>query len=104
MHFDFIKVYFGRNNDLPSKLSDVDIRFLKLYWESLLLIIKNTGESYNAELSFKTQRYLFSILGNIIHNPQYHSIVSESSYDSQEKIHLFKDVYEMARWQLHKKK
>ncbi|MFM5755674.1 hypothetical protein ACET52_12700 [Aeromonas veronii] len=103
MHFDFIKVYFGRNNDLPSKLSDVDIRFLKLYWESLLLIIKNTGESYNAELSFKTQRYLFSILGNIIHNPQYHSIVSESSYDSQEKIHLFKDVYEMARWQLHKK-
>ncbi|MFM1643666.1 hypothetical protein [Aeromonas salmonicida] len=103
MHFDFIKMYFGRNKDLPSKLSDVDIRFLKLYWESLLLIIKNTGESDNAELSFKTQRYLFSILGNIIHNPQYHSIVSESSYDSQEKIHLFKDVYEMARWQLHKK-
>ncbi|MNB95648.1 hypothetical protein D3C81_575460 [compost metagenome] len=103
MHLNFIKMYFGRNKSSPSKLSDVDIRFLKLYWESLLLIIKNTGESDNAELSFKTQRYLFSILGNIIHNPQYHSIVSESSYDSQEKIHLFKDVYEMARWQLHKK-
>ncbi|QNF16670.1 hypothetical protein FT669_05570 [Aeromonas jandaei] len=105
MHTNIIRAYFGRYGDnvLPPQLSDVDIRFLKLYWESLLIIIRHAGESGNAELSFKTQRYLFSILGNVIHHPQSSFIISNDSYNDHGKIYFSKDLYEMARWQFHYK-
>lgn len=100
-HKKIVRSYFEAQNPLV-RLSDTDVKFIKLYWDALVRIIRISREAEDAKLSFHSQRLLATMISHIVHHPQYDTLVAESySLTSDNKISWSSDLYEIARWQGH---
>ncbi|WP_394200300.1 hypothetical protein [Shewanella waksmanii] len=98
-HKKVVKTYFGPKKHYIS-LSKSDVKFIKLYWDALVRIIRVSREAEDAKLSFHSQRLFATMISHIIHDPRYVQIVAEDYVlTSDEKINLSSDLYEIARWQ-----
>ena len=98
-----VKGYFGSYNKSSSRLNNTDIEFIKLYWDALLRIVRNARNDSNIEMSFKSQRYLSSLLTHIIHHPQYSEMIISNFDDEKNGIRWHTDIFEIARWQSHQR-
>ena len=94
--------YLSKDQGAYPLLSNSDIITIKVYWDALVRIVKNSRRVEDSRLSFSSQRRLFGLMELIIFHPQYESIVSEP-YDRGKKVAWTNDVYELARWQSNQK-
>lgn len=98
-HKRIVKTYFDAQ--IPqARLSEIDVKFIKLYWDALVRITRVSREAEDAKLSFHSQRLLAQMISHIVHHPQYNTLVAESySLTSDNRINWSSDLYEIARWQ-----
>ena len=99
-HKKIILVYFNDSRKKSVPLTELDIEFIKLYWDSLVRIIRISRNTESAKMSFHSQRLLADVVSNIVHHPQY-SLLSLEKYgvEDYKGINWTSDVYELARWQ-----
>ncbi|RBW42584.1 hypothetical protein DS885_15240 [Psychromonas sp. B3M02] len=92
--------YFGKYNETVNPLSSLDVKLIKMYWDTLNRIIRVSRENEDAKLSFHSQRLLASVLSQIVHHSQYDLLVANSyNITDDNKINWSSDIYEIARWQ-----
>ncbi|GCF89625.1 hypothetical protein [Shewanella sp. M-Br] len=98
-HKKMVKTFFGEKQSI-TPLSKTDVKFIKLYWDALVRIVRVSREAGDAKLSFHSQRLLATMISHIVHHPQYETLVAESyTSNSDDKINWSSDLYEIARWQ-----
>ncbi|MDT3296073.1 hypothetical protein Q4Q57_13075 [Shewanella sp. SP2S2-6] len=98
-HKRIVKTYFDAQSP-QVRLSEIDVKFIKLYWDALVRITRVSREAEDAKLSFHSQRLLAQMISHIVHHPQYNTLVAESySLTSDNRINWSSDLYEIARWQ-----
>lgn len=99
-HKELIQLCFGAYKNPKTNISDIDIIIIKLYWNSLIKVVKISRNNYDSTMSFHSQRLLFSLIGEFIHHPNNVQIVtSEFPHEKTKKIYWTGDIYELSRWQ-----
>jgi hypothetical protein len=92
--------YFGYTSR-PILLDTVDYKIIKLYWQTLIKIVKVARKNADARMSFHSQRLLASLVTKFIHHPQQNNFTTSDFYlGRDDKINWSSDLYEIARWQL----
>ncbi|MEZ7205335.1 hypothetical protein [Pseudoalteromonas sp. DY56-GL79] len=92
--------YFSHDSEKKHKLSETGLVVVKSYWNTLLRLVKHARKNEDIPMSFQTQRLIASLMYNIVYHPMRSSIIAESFLEqSNSKISLVQDIYELARWQ-----
>lgn len=94
--------YFGEYNKSVAPLSKLDVKFIKLYWDALIRVVRISRNAEDVKLSHHSQRLLATVMSYIIYHPQYDLLVDDPyiTIDKQ-KFNWATDLYEIARWQAH---
>jgi hypothetical protein len=102
--FDFdakiTQSYFGYLNESRPILDTSDYKVIKLYWQTLIKIVKISRKNFDSRMSFHSQRILATLVTRFIHHPQQNEFIADNfNLGEDDKVNWTTDLYEIARWQ-----